>query len=172
MFLARIVGLVILCLGTARIAAAEAAFALRTNDVVAFAGGSDVAAAQFTGHLEALFAVSFPGAGFRNFGWEGDTVFAQPREIGFPSLTEHLKHAGATVLVVEFGRAEALSGKRSVAEFIAAYEKFLNACAKQTPRLVIVIPPPFESASEPLPDLSRRNRELAAHAEAIRSLAN
>src|SRR2546423_13216269 len=82
-------------------------FTLQTNDVVAFVGGADVAAAQFSGHLEALLAVKFPGARFRNFGWEGDTVFTQPRDLGFPSLVEHLKRAGVSVIFLQFGRAEA-----------------------------------------------------------------
>src|SRR5436190_16397487 len=79
---------------------------LQTNDVVAFVGGSDVAAAQFTGHLETLLTVKFPGTRFRNFGWEGDTVFAQRRDVGFPPILEHLKRAGVTVVYLEFGRAE------------------------------------------------------------------
>ena len=63
---------------TSRLLAAEAAqvITLGTNDVVAFVGGTDVATARLTGHLEALLAVKFPGARFRNLGWEGDTVFA------------------------------------------------------------------------------------------------
>src|SRR3954468_718276 len=130
-------------------------FTLRTNDVVAFVGGSDVAAAQFTGHLETLFALKFPGARFRNFGWEGDTVFAQPRDVGFPPLLEHLKRAGVTVVFLEFGRAEALDAKHSVTNFFTAYEKLMAGCVKQTPRIVLVTPPPFESAEEPLPNLSK-----------------
>ena len=80
-----------------RLGAADetAAFILRTNDVVAFVGGTDVATARLTGHLETLLAVKFPGARFRNLGWEGDTVFAQPRDVGFPPLAEQLKRAGA-----------------------------------------------------------------------------
>ena len=166
-------GLAVLCAlwCAAPLAAAPAVMALRTNDVVAFVGGSDVAAAQFTGHLEALLAVKFPGARFRNFGWEGDTVFARPREIGFPPLAEHLKRAGATVVVFQFGRTEALGNKHSVQSFTAAYEKLLDECAQQTPRLVLVTPPPFERAGEPLPDLSAFNTNLAVQAVAIRALA-
>jgi hypothetical protein len=152
-------------------AAAPDAWPLRTNDVVAFIGGSDVAAAQFTGHLETLLAVKFPGARFRNFGWEGDTVFAQPREFGFPPLAEHLKRAGVTIIFLQFGRAEALGSKHTVTNFSDAYEKLVNQCAKQTPRLVLVTPPPFESGNELLPDLSARNTELLAYAGAIRALA-
>ncbi len=158
---------------TMTLSAAETSTALTlgSNDVVAFVGGSDVAAAQFTGHLEALLAVNFPGARFRNFGWEGDTVFARPREIGFPPLAEHLKRAGVTVVVLQFGRTEVLGNKHSVQSFTAAYEKLLDECAQQNPRLVLVTPPPFERAGEPLPDLSAFNTNLAVQAEGIRALA-
>src|SRR4051812_32466771 len=88
-----------------RFAVADA-LQLKTNDIVAFAGGGDVAARVRTGHLESLLAVRYPTVRFRNFGWEGDTVFAQPRDVGFPSLEEHLLRAGASVIVVQFGRSE------------------------------------------------------------------
>jgi hypothetical protein len=159
----------LLCAG--RPALAAESFALNTNDVVAFVGGSDVAAAQFTGHLEALLAVKYPGARFRNFGWEGDTVFAQPRDVGFPPLTEHLKKSGATVIMLQFGRAEALENKQPLTNFVSAYEKFLERCLKQTPRVALVTPLPFESGSELLPDLSRRNADLRGYADAIRAIA-
>jgi hypothetical protein len=144
---------------------------IRSNDVVGFLGAADVAAASFTGHLEALLAVRFPGARFRNFGWEGDTVFAQPRDFGFPPLAEHLKRAEVSILFLQFGRTEALSSKRSVAEFYAAYDKLLTECARQTARIVLVAPPPFEAGGGSLPDLSKRNVQLAEHAEAVHRLA-
>src|SRR3989442_11767698 len=86
------------------------AFSFRTNGVVAFLGGTDVVTAQQYGHLETLLTSHYPSLNlrFRNFGWEGDTVFAQPRDIGFPPLEEHLGRVGATVIMFEFGRAEAL----------------------------------------------------------------
>src|SRR4051812_47763278 len=58
----------------------------RNGDVVALIGGEDVAAQKESGHLETLLSISFPGVTFRNLGWEGDTVFAQPRDVGFPDL--------------------------------------------------------------------------------------
>ena len=149
-----------------------AAFSLRSDDVVGFVGGSDVISASFTGHGEALLASRFPGTHFRNFGWEGDTVFAQPRDVGFPPLGEHLRRAGVTVLFLEFGRAETLSVTDSVPRFVAAYEKLLNQCTKQTARIILVTPPPFEVGGGLLPDLSAHNVALAAHAVAIRTLAH
>jgi hypothetical protein len=144
---------------------------IRSNDVVAFVGGADVAAAGFTGHLESMLAVRYPGARFRNFGWEGDTVFSQPRDVGFPPLAALLQREKASVIFLHFGRAEALAGKTGVPEFYSAYEKLAIACLRQTPRVVLVTPPPFESGRELLPDLSRRNSQLATHANAIRTLA-
>jgi len=148
-------------------------FTLERGDVVAFLGGADVAAAQQTGHLEALLAVKYRGLDvrFRNFGWEGDTVFAQPREVGFPPLLSHLKRCGASVIVVQFGRAEALSDGDSLSAFLAAYQKLLDECLQQSPRLVLVTPPPYEKVGALLPDLSARNRDLAAYARAIRDIA-
>jgi hypothetical protein len=143
---------------------------IRTNDVIAFVGGADVVAASFPAHLESLLAVRFPGARFRNFGWEGDTVFSQPREVGFPSLPEQLRRAQVTVVCLQFGRTEALTGKATVPEFYAAYEKLVSTCAPQTARIVLVTPPPFERGESSLPDLSQRNTQLAAHANAIRTL--
>jgi hypothetical protein len=167
-WLGAVASVVFVCAATA--ADAPRAF-LRSNDVVAMVGGSDVAAAQLTGHLETLLALKSPGTRFRNFGWEGDTVFAQPRDVGFPTLTERLRRAGVSVMFLEFGRAEALTGKETVPAFFSAYEKLLNEYAQQTPRIVLVTPAPFESGGGLLPDLSKRNGVLAAHANAIRTLA-
>jgi hypothetical protein len=156
-----------------RSSASEARVEFRAGDVVAFLGGADVAAAQHTGHLEALLAARFPELRlrFRNFGWEGDTVFGQPRDFGFPPLQAHLERAGASVIVVQFGRVEALRGLGELPAFTKAYGKLLDDCARQTPRLVLVTPPPFEKGGGFLPDLSARNRDLARYAEAIRDLA-
>jgi lysophospholipase L1-like esterase len=153
--------------------ASEARVAFRAGDVVAFVGGADVAAAQHTGHLEALLAAQFPELRlrFRNFGWEGDTVFGQPRDYGFPSLDTHLERAGASVIVVQFGRIEALRGPGALPSFAEAYGKLLDQLARRTSRLVLVTPPPFERGGGALPDLSARNHDLAEYAAAIRQHA-
>src|SRR5206468_4043244 len=98
---------------------------------------------------------------FRNFGWEGDTVYTQPRDVGFPSLKEHLRRAGVSVIALQFGRSEALSGRGGLAAFVSDYQKLLDECARQTPRLALVTPPPFEKGGGWLPDLSARKADLA-----------
>jgi hypothetical protein len=150
---------------------ATAQFAFRTNDVIAFLGGTDVVTAQQSGHLETLLTVHHPSLNlrFRDFGWEGDTVFAQPRDINFPPLEEHLRRAGATVVVFEYGRAEALEG-RPAREFSTAYSKFISRFTNQTSRFLLVIPAPFERPSGLLPDLTKCNGLLANYIRGIREL--
>jgi lysophospholipase L1-like esterase len=148
-------------------------FSLQRGDVVAFLGGADVAAAQHAGHLEALLAAQYQGLDvhFRNFGWEGDTVFAQPRDLGFPPLLAHLQRARVSVIVLQFGRSEALSGRDGLPGFISAYGKLLDQLTAQTPRLLLVTPPPFEKGRGVLPDLRVNNPALSDYAKAIRNLA-
>jgi len=146
----------------------------RTNDVLAFLGGADVAAAQETGHQESLLTVAFLPLRLRcrNFGWEGGTVFDhQPRDAGFPTQKVQLQRAGTSVIFLQYGRAEALDTNNSGMDFKAGYEKLIEECMEQTPRLVLVTPPPFENGGGLLPDLSARNKELAACAEVVRELA-
>lgn len=146
-------------------------FSLATSDVVAFVGGSDVAAAQHSGHLESLLAVQHKGARFRNFGWEGDTVFERPRDFGFPSLLSNLQKAGVTAVVLQYGRGEALGEKRSVAEFEQAYQGLLDEFAPKFRTLLLVTPVPFENGGGLLPDVSKRNPRLAEIAQVIREMA-
>ena len=150
---------------------ATAQFAFRANDVVGFLGGTDVVTAQQSGHLETLLTIQHASLNlrFRNFGWEGDTVFAQPRDFGFPPIEHHLKKAGVTVIVCQFGRAEALE-QREADKFAGAYSKFLARFTNQTTRVLLVIPPPFERGVPPLPDLTKHNPLLAKYAVAIRQL--
>src|SRR5262245_9245930 len=100
--------------------AQSASLRFQHGDVIAFLGGADVAAAQHTGHQEALIAAPHRQLGlrFRNLGWEGDTVSTQPRDVGFPPLETRLAHAEATVIVLQFGRAEALAGRGAMASFV------------------------------------------------------
>src|SRR5687767_15083495 len=147
------------------------AVAFQRGDVVAFLGGTDVVAAQFTGHLESRLAAEYREVRFRNLGWDGDTVYAQPREYGFPTLDQVLRRAGATVIMLQFGRTEALDGTNRLSDFAAAYDRILTICTGVTARLMVVTPPPFERGSAFVPDLARKNPDLAAFVTEIQRIA-
>ncbi|MDB5332256.1 MAG: hypothetical protein JWP03_3407 [Phycisphaerales bacterium] len=146
-------------------------FTLRDHDVVAFLGGDWVVQELETGHFESLLAAAFPGRGvrFRNLGWEGDTVFEQPRDVNFPGVLDELKRVGAGVVFLEFGRQESRAGKDGLAAFVTAYEKLCGAVSKQSPRLVLVTPPPDDAV--PGIDSHARAADLRLYASAIRELA-
>ncbi|HTG43911.1 MAG TPA: GDSL-type esterase/lipase family protein, partial [Verrucomicrobiae bacterium] len=166
-----LVRIFLLALLLARLARAEgpAGLALKAGDVVAFIGGADVSSAQQTSHLESLLTLGHPKVRFRNFGWEGDTVFTQPRDFAFPGLAEQMRRAGTTVIVAQFGRAEALAGKDPA--FRPAYHSLLQKLRKVTSRLVLVAPPPFEKGGGLLPDLTSRNEILSEYARETADLA-
>jgi hypothetical protein len=153
-------------------AAADTSLIFQTNDTVAFLGAADVVAAQQSGHLESLLAIACRGKDvrFRNLAWEGDTVFEQPRDFGFPTLLSTVQKSAATIIVVQYGRVEALNEK--TAEFAPAYRKWLDGLAIQSKRIVLVTPVPFEKGGDLLPDLSNRNSQLATNAEVIRNIAH
>lgn len=144
-------------------------FELRENDVVAFAGGEDMRAHQEDGRLESFLAR--PSVRFRSFAWEGDTVYEQWRILNFGPWERHFERVGASVIVAQFGQAEALQGKAGLGRFKAAYEKLLERFAARTRRIVLLSPTPFEKAAPPLPDLSPRNDDLRLYVDAVRSLA-
>lgn len=145
----------------------------QTNDVVVLVGGSSAVAENASGILETALLLAHPGhqLRIRNLAKEGDTVFSRPREVNYPDLAQQVRRTQASVIVVQFGRAEALSGSARPTEFRAAYLGLLDELAQVTPRLVLVTPPPFECGAPPLPDLEPRNPVLDAYSEIIRGIA-
>jgi lysophospholipase L1-like esterase len=154
-------------------AASVAVPGFRTNDVVVLVGGSILVAENTSGILETALQLAHPGAGLRvrNLAKEGDTVFLRPRDVNYPDVPEQARRASASVIVVQYGRSEALSGPARPAEFRAAYASMLDELARITPRLMLMTPPPFESTAPPLPNVARRNPVLESYAGVIRDLA-
>ncbi len=151
----------------------EKAFSLERDDVVAFAGGENVLAAQESGHLEAMLSSSASGKRvvFRSLSWEGDTVHEQPRPLNFGSWRDQLSRLGASVIFAQYGQVEALEGKAGLERFTAAYDRLLGEFSAATRRIVVVSPFPYEKPPAPRPDLSGRNGDLRLYVESIRAIA-
>src|SRR5262245_16393272 len=75
-----------------------------SGDVMVFCGGEDIVAMQQNGYLETLLTLNwaYKEVRFRNLGWEGDTVYDQPRQLNFGSWSNQFQRTGATVKI---GRA-------------------------------------------------------------------
>lgn len=115
---------------------------LRTNDVIALVGGEAWVAAEQDGELEARLVAAHPHhrLRFRSLAWEGDTVFAQPREVNYPALVPQLREIGATTVWLQFGRVESHAGPAGLERFVAATQALLDQLQAVTPRLVLVAP--------------------------------
>ena len=154
------------CLPAAR---AEEPF-FKKGDVIAIVGGEDMVALSEYGYLELLLTRALPDyhLRFRNLAWEGDTVFEQRRDLGFPTWEEQLAKIGATVVLCQFGQMESLAGKEKLPEFIAAYEKLLARFSGGGERRVVLLYPPwigldidFDKLSPQLFQLQKNSDEYA-----------
>ena len=153
---------------------ADGKFAIATNEVVVFVGQENLVREQRAGELEAQLASAFAAQRprFRSMAWEADTVYEQWRDLNFGSWARQLETAGATLVVAQFGQMEALHGVKRLPEFTAAYHRLLDQFAGRTRRLVLISPIPFEKPSAShAPDLTLRNGDVAAYANAVRDIA-
>lgn len=149
-------------------------FELMQDEVLAVLGGSEAVAVMEEGSLEALLmrAHAAQRPRVRSLAWEADTVFRQDRPLNFGSLPLQLRRAGATCVMMMFGRQECLErGAEGVADFEAACGRVISQVREVTPRLVIVEAAPFEKKAPPLPDLTPQNAALALYNDALRRLA-
>jgi putative membrane-bound dehydrogenase-like protein len=149
-------------------------FALGEKDIVVFVGQENFVRDQKVGEIESMLASAFAAQNprFRSMAWEADTVYEQWRDLNFGSWARQLETAGATMVVAQFGQMEALDGVKRLPEFIAAYHRLLDQLAARTRRLVLVSPMPFEKPlASHAPDLTRRNADVSAYANAVRDLA-
>jgi putative heme-binding domain-containing protein len=155
-------------------------FSLEPGDVVMFAGGTNMVRLQRAGYFEAILTRVFAQARpkFRDLAWEADTVFLQGSAIerwradGFGQRDQQFARIGATVVVAQFGRLESMAGQGGLPSFTKAYNQLLDGYQKQTARVVLVSPTPFERPSSPLvPNVSKHNTDLALYVKAIARIA-
>lgn len=154
-------------------AAGSPGFSFRTNDILALVGGEDMVALPQHGYLESLLSIALPGhhLRFRSLAFEGDTVFAQPRQLNFPSWEQQLDRVGATVVLVQCGQAESLQGEAGVPAFTEAAGRFLDRLTRNGRRLIVLGPTPLQDLPG-LPELARRHApSWQAHAQALARLA-
>ena len=177
----------LLCLFLAICAARSEEPFVKKDDVIALAGGENMAAVSENGFFE-LYAhhASFPDLHlrFRDMAWEGDTVFEQNRPLNFPTWEELLDKTGATVVVAQFGQMESLAGKEKLPEFIEAYDKLIERWSAGGKRRIVLLAPVLFSQSlsaakekegtiefQQTEKLKSSNDAMDEYIEAIRELA-
>ncbi|MBX7210080.1 MAG: DUF1080 domain-containing protein [Verrucomicrobiaceae bacterium] len=149
-------------------------FVMENEDVVVFAGQTNLVREQKSGELESVLASAYAQQkpAFRSMAWEADTVYEQWRDLNFGSWKAQLDAAGATIVVAQFGQMEAFDGVTKLPQFAAAYHRLIDQFVARTPRLVLVSPMPFEKpVASHAPDLVKRNTDVKAYADAVREIA-
>lgn len=143
---------------------------LQPHDVVAVLGGTRMVALEKGGYAESLLAAARPAdqLRWRGLAWEGDTVFSRPRELNYPPLTQQLRAAGATVVLLQFGEMESLAGPRELPRFLEAYAHLLDEVNAVTPRQILLSPTPTPGS----PTNPDRLTAIADYSAAIRTLAS
>jgi len=94
------------------------------------------------------------------------------RDLNFGDWTRQLETAARPLWWRSLGKWKRSMGVARLPEFIAAYHRLLDQFAMRTRRLVLVSPMPFEKPlASHAPDLTQRNGDGAAYANAVRDLA-
>lgn len=119
---------------------------LKSGDIVAFTGGTNIANMQNDGYLETLLTAYFDKSKvkYRNLAWEGDQVNEQFRDVGFGDWLTNLDSLQANVVFVQFGQMEALRGEKELPAFIESYKKLLDTIRKKGKQVVILSPVPYD----------------------------
>jgi lysophospholipase L1-like esterase len=155
-------------------------FRFEKDDMVAMIGSTFLEREGRFGYIETALTQAYPTLGlrFRNLAWSADTVqgharsyFGPPQE-GFDRLKGHLEMVKPSVVICQYGSAEAWNGPAKVQEFIDRYARFLDMvdAAAGKPRLVLISPLPAEHRP-PAPDPAAYNANVAVYRDAIKKLA-
>jgi hypothetical protein len=150
--------------------AAEPLF--KENGVIALLGGEDMVVADEMGYLESLLHLAYPHHHLkvRCLAWEGDTVFAQPRDFNYPAIDTQLAEIDAAVVILQAGQSEALDPAIAIAEFTTAAHRHLeHLSANGRRRLVVIGPTPFDLTQAPR--LNALEMKRAAMDDALKNLA-
>ena len=129
---------------------ADGKFVIRQGEVIVFTGGTNMVRLVEEGGFEGVLALAAKEQKprFRSMAWEGDTVYEQWRDMNFGSWKDQLDAVNATCVFLWFGQMEALDLSRDEAAFAAACAKHLDEIKAVTPRLVVMLPMPFDDVSK------------------------
>jgi len=158
----------------------HAEFKFEKGDRVAIIGNATAGRLQYDSWLETFLQAALPKHELviRNLAFPGDTVDKRPRNKGFMSAEDYLKHVAADVIFVFFGYNESFAGEKGISEFkkklgemVESY-RGLKPNGEGEPRFVLFSPIAHEDLGDPdLPDGSANNARLALYTKAIQEVA-
>lgn len=158
-------------------------FAPKPGETISFIGGTNTFDLQKYPYQEILLQLAYPNLNLkiRNLVWQGDTVLRQVRPRFYftedgdkqpGSLPDQRDHVSPGIVFVNFGKMESLEGADSLANFLSAYETFLDQLQTRTQRIVLLAPTPFFPVGPAKNQSMARNKTLAEFESAIRAVAS
>lgn len=125
-------------------------FELQTGDRVVFLGNSLFENDTEFGYIEYALSTRWPNRGltFRNFGWSGDTVFAEARGYytnppgPYELLIRQIKEERPSVVFVAYGAIESEAGEAGVRDFKKGLNQLLDSIQDMGARAVLLSPLP------------------------------
>ncbi|MBL9153959.1 MAG: cytochrome C precursor [Verrucomicrobiales bacterium] len=160
--------------------AAQAEFAFKKGDRIAYIGNALADRMQHDGWLETLLQSEQPDKElvFRNLGFVGDQVAHRPRNKDFPTAEFYLQHVKADVIFAFFGYNESFAGDAGLPKFKEDLSKMIDSYralkpnGESEPRIVLFSPIAHEDLKSPnLPDGKANNERLAKYTAAIAEVA-
>ena len=158
----------------------EDGFTIEKDQTIVIMGGTNAFESVRFGYLESLMSIAFSKQTprFRNLAWQADTVYQQQRPRNFFSTSkpgygeqDGRPRSKADVFFFWMGQMESLpTTSQSIDEFVAAYNKQLDAISDYTGRIVLVTPVPFDDPLQIGFDLKKRNDSLAEYCQAIEAI--
>jgi len=158
----------------------QAQLQLKDGDRVCVIGNSLASRMQYSGWLEAMMQSQSQGKHlvFRNLGFPGDRVEKRPRNQGFMTPEEYLKHCEADVIFAMFGYNESFAGEAGVKDFSKATGEMIDQYrelrpnGESEPTIILFSPIAHEDlGNRNLPDGSDNNPRLALYTAALRQVA-
>ncbi len=164
---------------TAQSEETPSAVAIGPGERIVLLGGGLFERLQAHGFLETLLAsrITESGVVVRNLGWSGDDVQGLARAVfgtaedGFKRLTDDVRAANPTLILIGYGNNEAHHGPAGLSPFQQRLTRLLDELATTGARLVLVSPLPYEAKGPPFPDPSAYNTQLRLYAEVLRATA-
>lgn len=158
---------------------AKAAVEFQPGERIVLLGGAFIERLQVHGHLESRLVASLGARQlvFRNLGWSGDTVWGEARAVfggppdGFKRLVNDTIAAKPTLILLQYGSAEAHAGPAGLNDFQSQLGRLLDALAVTKARLVLVSPTRRERPAPTFPDPAAYNANLSSYCETLAKVA-
>lgn len=159
----------------------QAQLPLQDGDKVGIIGNGLADRMQHDGWVETAIQseLSDKKLSFRNLSFTGDTVTSRPRNKGFTSPEDYLKHCEADVVFVFFGYNESFGGEKGLGKFKSDLGSMVDKYkatkfnGESAPRLVLFSPIAHENLGTPLlPNGNSNNVNLALYTGAIHQVAD